>query len=214
MNQQTPFEREPFPSTSEKFPPWENMGFERWWTTVKGMFVAPSDFFSRMAISGGLGRPLIFGVIGGSVGGIIAQAYSLISSCVTNQQTGQFLIQVALIFLMPLLMILSLFLCSGTTHLLLKLVGGARYNYETTFRVYAYLTGSLGLLGVIPFCATLLCLTWGTIVEIIGISKAHQISIGKAIFAVLIPTLSCWGCLAAMVGSEQGLGGIIKLFLF
>ena len=72
----------PAPPTSlRNGPAWEDQSrplFQRWMETVKGVFSRPEEFFSTMRQEGGIGAPLAFGVIGGSVGIIIAQLYSMI----------------------------------------------------------------------------------------------------------------------------------------
>jgi hypothetical protein len=79
-------------------------------------------------------------------------------------------------------------------HLFLMMAGGAKQSFETTFRVYSYAHSSIYWLSIlanfIPF-AFLLVLVWLVILLIVGLSKAHETTQGKAAVAVLVPIGLC-----------------------
>jgi hypothetical protein len=85
----------------------------------------------------------------------------------------------------------GLLIGGGITHLCLMIVGGARQPYETTVRVIGYAQGSTGWMQVIPFVGPLVGGVWLLIMEVIGLSRAHEIPIGKAVLAVLLPIAFC-----------------------
>ena len=229
MDDQNPSQEPLFASSAnpEIFPAWENPGkplFERWLETVKGVFTSLPVFFTRMRTAGGLGAPLMFGVIGSSIGSIISQVFSMflnigILSLIAGQthsreavgnMVGQGIGGVCAIILIPFITAIGLFIGSGITHLFLMMLGGARKNFEATFRVNSYLLGSLGLLQAIPFCGGLVYIVWYIVGEIIGLAKAHEIPTSKAALAVLLPTVIVCACGAiAVLFLGMGILGLV-----
>lgn len=200
------------------FPPWEDQAqplWDRWWATTKAVFTAPTEFFTRMRPEGGLGAPLAYGVIGASIGAIIAQIFSMVfnlgilglgsmaakhnSEAMGVQAAGSVIGGICSIFFIPIIVAVGLFIGSGITHLLLMLVGGAQKGYETTFRVNSYVNGALGLLAAIPICGGMVYPIWGIVLQIIGLSKAHDIPTTKAALAVLLPIALLCTCAAIAI---------------
>ena len=73
------------------------------------------------------------------------------------------------------------------------LVGGAKKSYETTLRVVCFATGSTQPLLIVPFCGSFVAGIWGLIVECIGLARAHETDIGRAVLAILLPMMVCCG---------------------
>jgi hypothetical protein len=233
MYEQTPLGQPEFPSAHqlEIFPPWEDTsrpGTERWWETVKGVFAAPTNFFTRMNTNRGLGAPLIFGVIGGSIGGVMVQLYNhllqsfnlMLMNYLPQEARQQFaqmstfsvatntISTIAAMLFTPIFVVIGLFIGAAITHLFLLLLSSAKQGFEATFRVNAYIVGSLGMLQIIPppCCMGWIVFFWMLIVQIIGLSRAHGISTGKAAAAVLLPFVIICGCCALAFGSIFALG--------
>jgi hypothetical protein len=101
--------------------------------------------------------------------------------------------------LTPLLMLAGFFIGGGILHLCLMLVGGANRSFETTFRVVCFTVGSANLFSMIPFCGSLIAIVYHIVLECIGLSRAHQTTIGKAVIAVLLPLFVCCGIWAALI---------------
>lgn len=95
----------------------------------------------------------------------------------------------------PLFIAFNVFLGTGLTHLCLMMLGGANRPFEATFRVNCYAYGGSMPLVIVPFCGGFIVGIWGLVLEIIGIASVHQISTGKAVLAVLLPTIVCCGLL-------------------
>lgn len=210
----------PFYGQPEIFPPWENDGrplVERWVETVKAVFASTPGFFARMAPSGGISKPLVFGLIGGSAGSIAGQLFGMILTFILRslglaaaqgaEQKGLALMMAGNlggglcgILLAPIAIAISMFINAGVAHICLMLVGGANRDYEATFRVQAYLLGSLGLLQFIPFCGSLAYGIWFLVASIVGLSKVHNISTGRAALAVLLPVILCCVCVVLLFG--------------
>jgi hypothetical protein len=73
------------------------------------------------------------------------------------------------------------------------IVGGARHSFETTFRVVCFTGGSIDPLLIIPFCGGLIVGIWKIVLYCIGLSRAHETDIGRAVLAVFLPLIVCCG---------------------
>ena len=132
--------------------------------TLKLVLLNPTTAFSAMKTEGGLSEPLIYAVIGGSVGFIVNFLFSLLMSSfgfmgnhnglagILNVGIGA----VALVIFIPILITLGSFIGSAILHLCLTLVGGARRPFETTFRVVCFGAGSAYPLMILPICGGLI----------------------------------------------------------
>ena len=100
---------------------------------------------------------------------------------------------IAFAIFMPALIALGSFVGAGILHLSLMICGGAKQPFETTFRTYCYVHGSAGILQVVPMCGAMVSGIWALVCLCIGLSKTHEISVGKAVLAVLLPTIVCCG---------------------
>jgi hypothetical protein len=69
--------------------------------------------------------------------------------------------------------------------------GGAKQPFETTLRTYCYTQGSASLLQVVPICGALVGGLWALVCVCIGLSKTHEIGVGRAVIAVLLPGMIC-----------------------
>src|SRR5262249_29960035 len=152
-----------------------------------------------------------FVVVGGWIGNAFSTLYGIVgigqSMAFVNsfgQQRGQnpFLMgptstamRIGTLVIAPIFIILGMFIWSGIYHLLLMMLDGARKPFETTARVYAYSAGACSLLMAIPWLGMFVVGIANIVFVIIGLSKAHGISGGKAAAAVLIPIAICCGCL-------------------
>jgi hypothetical protein len=90
--------------------------------------------------------------------------------------------------LSPIMLLFSLFVSAGVTHLMLLLFAGIQRPYSTTARVFAY-AYSPQLLGIIPYLGSVIGFFWMVVVAIIGLSAAHRITTGRAALAVLLPLI-------------------------
>jgi len=171
--------------------------------SIKQILLDPSDTFTRMPKTGGIGGPFIFYFVLTLTGAFAAHIYESVFSLssmfadesmdasATAMGTGLGLVT-GLIIIPPILAIV-IFITSGVTHLVLMLLSGANQPYETTFRVIAYATGAVGLFSVIPVCGGFVGGIWGIVIAIIGLYKAHKTELWKAIVAELALFIICCG---------------------
>jgi hypothetical protein len=192
--------------------------------TTRDVLMGPTAFFRAMPVSGGIGAPLGYGVIVGYIG-LVAQAlYQAIFRSVLGAGFGGFggrpewerligslqsgLGLVIQIVLGPIFLTLGLFLSAGIVHLLLLLLGGARRDFEATFRVACYAEAP-ALFALVPFCGGIVGVVYRLVLYIIGLAEAHQIGKGTAAAAVLLPiALVCCCC---GVGIAIFFGGLAAL---
>jgi hypothetical protein len=195
--------------------PWEHRAqlgfFKAWFDTVSLLITKPTEAFTMMRPEGGLMDPLLFGLIGGTAGSIMATVYQLVIRSFgfgagNNAFFNQFglgspsFVIINLIFT-PVKVALGLFICGAIIHLCLMLFGGAKRPFETTFRVFGYATGASYLFCLVPACGGLVALVYLVVLTTIGLARAHQTTTGKAVMAVLSPIILCcvFGLLLALL---------------
>jgi len=170
--------------------------------TLVMVLTKPAAAFSAMKIEGGLVEPLIYALIGGWLGGVVAFLFSLGFKSVGlfgsrnnafGMLTGMGIGSIAFIILLPVMIVIGLFIGAAIVHLCLMIVGGANKTFEATFRVLAFSQGSTGPLQMIPVCGGLIAGVWGLVVTCIGLARAHETGTERAVFAVFLPLLVCCG---------------------
>jgi hypothetical protein len=202
--------------------PWDDRQQKGFFTafieTLQMVLTRPAEAFTVMKREGGFGEPLIYAVVGGSVGAIVSFLFSLLFhsfGMFTDQRNplgamaGMGIGSIGFIILAPLAIAICLFIVAGIVHLCLMIVGGANQQFETTFRVLAFTQGSTGVLQVIPVCGGLIAAVWGIVVNCIGLARAQETDTGRAVLAVFLPLVVCCGLgfvLLFMVGGLAGLG--------
>jgi hypothetical protein len=190
--------------------------FPAFFETLKLVLLNPSAAFSTMKPEGGLGEPLIYALIGGSIGCFVYFLFSIFMSSfgiMSNRNalaglTGLGIGTVFVFLFIPIFVALGLFIGSAIIHLCLTLVGGARRSFEATFRVVCFSAGSTYLLMIVPICGGVIAGIWCLVVECIGLARAHATTTGRAVLAVALPLIVCCGggfVLAVMGGIFAGL---------
>jgi hypothetical protein len=105
----------------------------------------------------------------------------------------------------PILMVLEVFLTAGITHICLMIVGGNRLGFEATFRVVAY-SEAVSILTIFPFCGLFIHGVWFVVLVIIGLYKAHETDLWRALLAVFLPLIACLATCGGLVTALLGLG--------
>lgn len=195
-------------------------------STLKGSLLKPGIFFKNMPVSGGIGGPLFYAMILGTLGimfGIIWQILfggmlkMMAQPPGISQEYGPGVL-LAIAILSPLIVIMGVFIGSGILHLCLMILGGNKKGFEATFRVISYANGAQ-ILSAIPLCGGFIGAIWMIVLEIIGLKEAHGISGGKAALAVFLPLIVCCGIgivllailipiIAGTIGSISSIKGI------
>lgn len=200
-------------------PPWERDGasIASYFETLKELLGAPNFMFSDMRREGGLGAPLMYGLAGGLVWGIIGLAFQVGIQMLFMGMAGMAggagrggpapglamgmaggVGLIAGVVILPIGLLISMFLTSGIYHLMLMMLGAARQPYETTFRVVAYSTGAVSIFAAIPICGGYIQGISQLVYTGIGLCRAHEISGVKAALAVVLPLVVCCGGLLVL----------------
>src|SRR5438552_17941432 len=182
--------------------------------TLQMVLSRPVVAFTAMKREGGLGEPLFYAIIGGTIGGVFAITYNfvLLSFAPFGDRHGAFthlfagLGWIFLLVLTPLLVVIGMFVASAILHVCLMIVGGAKQSFETTFRVICFAEGSASPLLVIPFCGGLISGIWKIVLYCIGLARAHETDTGRAVIAVLLPLIVCCGGLLLIIMMFVALG--------
>jgi len=161
----------------------------------------PGVAFTVMKREGGLGEPLLYLVVGSSFGIIVYILMTLLLPSAIplgdrdgmGHLVGAGIGSVFMIILAPVFAAIGAFIASAIFHVCLMIVGGARHSFETTFRVVCFTGGSVDPLLIIPFCGGLIVGIWKIVLYCIGLSRAHETDIGRAVLAVFLPLIVCCG---------------------
>jgi hypothetical protein len=213
-------------------PPWERrrgvFDLAALGGTIRDVLIDAPNCFARMKREGGLGGPLLYAVMLGTICGWIAMAWGWLFSEMTaglmeslNQDSAlsqtpfaippeyETIFRVLWAVILPVTLVVSLFIMAGIVHLMLLLVGVRTRSFETTFRVAAYGSGSTAVFQCLPFCGGIIGGIWAIVVAIIGQAKAHETDMGRAAAAILIPfALCCLCCIAAFALLAAGFANL------
>jgi hypothetical protein len=192
--------------------------------TVGLVLTRPTEAFTVMRTEGGVGDPLLFGVIGGSIGAIVwSIAFFALQSLGWSAMLFQHrsfedlfgaglsgVMLVIWLILTPLVIAIGLFIWTALIHAFLMMVGGANKTFETSFRALSYAYGATNLFVIVPCCGWIIALVWGLIADCIGISRSHDTDIGRAVMAVMLPlVLCCGGVLFCVLLIFGGIGALM-----
>jgi hypothetical protein len=208
----------------EAAPDWELNGnlfnVPSFFITVREVLFAPGQTFNRLKPGNAIFNAFLFGLIGGSIGGIVSTFWSSLVSLFgllpQNNEIAHMLgnaqnIVIAMFFT-PIFTALGLFAVSGLLHVCLMITGRSSLSFATTFKVFCYAHGSTALLNIVPLFGGLAAFFWSLFINIIGLREAHRISSGQAAVAVLLPFILCCGC-AAFAGIGLFVSGFSFLHL-
>lgn len=198
-------------ATPEAGLPWEHrqqLGFfKAFYDTASLLLTKPGEAFTMMKREGGLTDPLLFALIGGSIGAIASILFQVGLQAITNSGGRNNFVElfgvgmvIGFIVLSPLFLAAGIFIGSGVLHLCLMILGGAKRPFETTFRVVCYSCGAAYLFSIIPFCGGYITPIYNIVLQCLGLSRAHETTIGKAVLAVLLPMIVCCGISAVVLG--------------
>lgn len=185
--------------------------------TTQAVLLRPREFYLRMPVTGGVGGPLLYALILGYLGLVATTVYNLVFNSIIGSSLSRFggerpaqlerLLElygtwggaIGQLVMGPVWIVVGAFVGAGIFHLVLMLLGGAHRDFEATFRVVAF-AHAVNLLGLFPFCGSLVALVWWLVVATVGLSVVHSISTGQAFVAVLLPALVCCCCCAGSIG--------------
>jgi hypothetical protein len=147
-----------------------------------------------MRRTGGIGAPTAFSVLSSWIFGAVSVVIEFLLDLDALGEELVFTLAMtgAMLMFLPVLVVFSLALTAVLHHGMLWILRGARFPFETTYRVVAYATGCAAAFAMIPG-------SWGSLASavaqvvftIVGLAKAQEISTAKSLAAVLLPILLC-----------------------
>ena len=196
--------------------PWEDPGLgglDGFFQTVILFITRPDEAFARVSPTG-IGRPFFYAVVMAWIEALAFVAYWVIlefpfvafslpdldeAIAEAAISTGVMVLIVAgVIVLLPLFVAVGLAVHTCILHLMLLIVGEGKGGFETTVRALCY-AHTADLANLIPICGGLVSLVWFVALQIVGVSRCHRCSYGKAALAVFLPILLCCSCLTVAV---------------
>jgi len=170
--------------------------------TMIMVLTRPAEAFTAMKREGGFGDPLIYAIIGSSVGYVVYLLYNVLLSSAhllgshenpVMHAMGGGIGSLFFIICVPVVVAIVAFIVSGILHLCLMLVGGAKQPFETTFRVVCFANGSADPILIIPICGGLIGGIWKIVLCCIGLARGHETDTGRAVLAVALTLIVCCG---------------------
>jgi hypothetical protein len=180
---------------------WENPEWSSPWaflTTLRRVLFTPRTFFADLPLRGGLGEPLGFALLVGTIGILGSLLWQLIlegdfsesmTAVALSKYVGNFMqdpkVIVGIFMLTPFLVALGQFFLSICLLGAVRLTGSGKYTFESVFRVAAY-AQSPAVLCLIPWGGAFLAAVWNIVLLVIGISKKFGSSALKALFTLFL----------------------------
>ena len=188
--------------------------------TLQMVLTRPSDAFTAMSREGGLGEPLLYGLIGGSFGYVFYMLFLLFMPSLAlmggdrhNALTGMVGVGAGVflgIIFIPIALTIGIFIGAAILHVCLMIVGGAKQSFETTFRVVCFTAGSTYPLIIVPFCGSWIAGIWSLVLNCIGLARTHETETGRAVLAVFLPVIVCCGVGIICVMIFGGIGALMQ----
>jgi hypothetical protein len=162
--------------------------------TWYGASLQPQRFFAAMPAAGSVGHALLYYLPIGIVvagtnlfwtmarGGVAPEEEAVLG----EMPIGGAMSPLLEFLFSPLILLISIFMAAGVTHLLLRLVGGANRDFGFTTRVFAF-AYSPQLLGIVPVVGAVVGFIWMVVVAVMGLREGHRTTLFRAAVAVLIP---------------------------
>jgi hypothetical protein len=190
--------------------PWEQEAepfMTRAFQTVKLVLFSPSTAYHQMHIRGGYAKPLLYALILGAVFASIGYVWQILIMGAASGFGAEFgspspmpLGAMLVFYIMAACAgaLIGPFISAAILHVSLMIVKGANQDFECTYRVIAYANGSTAVFNLIPIAGAYIGGIWGIVVTIIGFSRAHGITGGKAALAYFLPIIVCGGGMAIL----------------
>lgn len=176
---------------------------------IKLFITSPAAAYEQTRRRGDFISPLLFAIIVGWFGALLGQIWQFLfqgtmmgflppeirDQMAMYAVSGPAMLAVNMV-LTPLYLAIGLFIGSAVHHFCLMLVGALSKSdagYEGTFRVNGYAFVAQ-LAQIIPLVGWLISIVWFVALQVIGATRMHNTTTGRALFAALIPWIVCCAC--------------------
>lgn len=170
------------------------------WDKIKYVFSDPNLFFEKIKLEQGIKNSILMYAIVGAFFSVISFAFTFgMISLMAGGYGGLGLygfFNPALPFVILIIGLAMTFLYSGLIHAIMIAFKGEG-TYTNSYNVYAYSMIPYLILSVIPMVG-FLAIIYSIVLMIIGISKVHNVSRGKAALACLLPAVLVIGLLIGL----------------
>jgi hypothetical protein len=180
------------------------------WQTSKSILFRPSTIFTALDYSSGTSSSLVYLLVYGSLGQIIGRYWITIFGIqygtIESNALENTLNFAGTILLTPVIFLALILFVACLVHLVLRILLATQRPFSATFQVMAYASGATSIINVIPFLGRIVMPLWTLVLYLVGLSKAHQTSKAKVLFALLMPIvivgLLALGVISAMIVSH------------
>ncbi|HEY3449669.1 MAG TPA: YIP1 family protein [Myxococcales bacterium] len=193
--------------------PWERRAelgfFKAYWETAKSVMFNPNTAFDRVQPeTGKWWDPLSFSILSTFLGasgfmvfyGLFGAfgAFTALMGGSGKDLSGALVagivlaVILAVLVLIPLSAVMTVFVGAGIEHLTLRLVGVQVRPFEATVRAYCYAQAPM-FWGLVPVCGYYAFMVWVIVCRIFGYKAIHRTTGGKASAGVLVPMGVCCG---------------------
>jgi hypothetical protein len=193
------------PSVAETHPvEWENPerpSLSALLATLRRVLWQPKRFFTDLPLTGGLGEPLGFALLLGTLGVLGSLIWQLVleggfsetmPAVALSKYLGNFMQDpkavVGIFLLTPFLVAFGQFLLSLCLLGAVRLTGPENTSFEAVFRLVAYAQAS-AVVGLIPWAGAFLAAFWNLMLLLTGLTKKFGYSIIKAVFTLMLATV-------------------------
>ncbi len=183
--------------SQDAYCPWEDQErlglFGALVATARETLLNPADFFSRLPAHGGFVSPLLYALILGTLGAMLGSIWGFVfDNPLLVQAAKSANLTVLVAVFIPVVVFVAIFVSAALLHGCLFLLGGAREDFEATFRVVCYsevaqLVNIIPVIGYTGWFVGLLGLIWRAYLLTVGLREVHRISTGKAVMGVVLP---------------------------
>lgn len=160
------------------------------WQTSKNILFHPAATFTALDYEAGIRSSLVYLLVYGSLGQIIGRYWFTLLGIHYGILDGNALNNTirfgSTILLTPLLLLAIIFVAAGLIHFALRMLFAAQRPFSATFQVVAYASGATSLFNIIPFVGRLIMPIWALVLSFVGLTKAHQTSRKRILFALLL----------------------------